>query len=132
MATGYELRCSHCGNRVEIVYGWYYNGGWGNPEIHRDIMDGKYGQAAIDAITEHPDALYHIEANPYQCKGHFIGSRDDLCIYSNDLSAPELYFKTKQKCPRCRKDMRPWKRAKPICPKCKNVMDSELMETWIE
>ena len=103
-------------------------------------LEAVLGDMKIPVKKENPQVvsgntnirLESIEANPYQCKGHFIGSRDDLCIYSNDLSAPELYFKTKQKCPRCRKDMRPWKRAKPICPKCKNVMDSELMETWIE
>ena len=132
MARCYVLMCDSCDNVVEIVEGWYYNGGWGNPRIREDIMAGKYGQEAKEAFSEHPSALYCIEANPYQCKGHFLGSRDDLCIFSNDMSAPELYFSTKHQCPVCNRVMRPWKRGKPICPRCKKEITYEPIEIWIE
>jgi len=132
LAQGYQLICRNCGKKVEIIYGWYYGAGWGDLRVRDEIMAGKYGQGAIDALNEHPEALYHIEGCPYQCKGHFIGNKDTLCIYSNDLSKPELYFRSQPKCPRCRKTMKPWKKAKPICPKCKGVMELDEDVLWIE
>ena len=131
MAAGCELRCERCGKTVSVVCGMYYNGGWNNPEIRRDIMAGRYGRKATEALIAHPNALYYIEANLYRCEGHFIGSRDDLIIFSNDLSKPELYFKTKKRCPVCRKVMGQVEEGPGIpCPKCNCAMD--WRETWIE
>jgi len=123
MAEGFDLVCRDCGKRASITEGMYYAGGWDNPMIRERIMEGKYGQEAKDALEAHPDALYHVEAVAFHCKGHYIGTKDCLIIYSNDLSKPEAYFISKPKCPKCRKELKPWNRGKVTCPKCKGVME---------
>ena len=126
MAVGYTFRCRECGNSVEIILGMYYACGWGNPRVREDIMNGKYGQEAIDALAGHEDALFYIESCAYQCKGHFIGSVDTLFIQSNNLKEPEMYYRFEPECPKCKKKMKEWKRGKAVCPKCKGIMEEDL------
>ena len=127
MGYAYEVVCERCGKRVELAWGLSYAFGWGNPELIGWIKDGKYGKKAKEAYESHENALSCLDNHPFICGCGYLKTYSNLTVMSNDLSGPEIYFRTEHRCPRCRKKMRPLEDGERIrCPDCRGRMAADM------
>lgn len=104
MGEEYTYGCQ-CGHSISLIVGLYNCKGWGDKATRSDIVAGKYGKKAKEALETHRGCNYHFQADIFRCQCGYTKSYDSLLIHDNDVLEPEIFFSTSHRCPRCRKNM---------------------------
>ena len=104
MGQSYTYICKSCGKDREIMVGGYGWLGW-DRKTQTEILEGKHGVQAKNALTKNPKALYHFQSDIFRCACDYVGSYDSLLIHSKEPIDYDIYYMTRHRCPWCNKSL---------------------------
>ena len=106
MGQSYTYICRTCGKDKDLTIGAYGCKGW-DKKTQTEILEGKYGKKAKDALSNNPKSLYHFQSDICICECGYVGSYDSLIIRGKEPVDFPIFFQTMHRCPWCRKMLRP-------------------------
>lgn len=125
MANSFIYQCPSCKHQTTLRMGIGFvcpN----PPEIETDIMNGLYGEAARNFLTEHPDHILNASLEIYQCRCGNIQNEYHIALKSDKVKT--LY--NRQYCNQCSSRMKlltqPPERI--ACSECGSAMALDVAE----